>query len=56
MTLSDLEREQCINLCKQIALGSSGVVQRWFYEQMVTLQKQRSVEQVEQIERERGLR
>ena len=53
---SDSERERCIDIYAQLACCSSGAVQRYFYRQMVKLQLGRSAEQIERMEREKGLR
>ena len=53
---SDEDREQCIDIMAQLAVNTSGGVRKYFWHAMKSLQAGRSAEQIERIEREKGLR
>ena len=56
MFLTDIEREQLIDITGQLAQQGSPAVRRYWWSQMKQLVDGRSAEQVAKMERERGLR
>jgi hypothetical protein len=56
MILTDAERESLIDITAQLAQQGSPAVRRYWWSLMKALINERSPEQVERMERERGLR